>query len=134
MTEHHPAIGRHEVFAVVLDDRRSGALVIEHQDLGREPFAVKPIANRRCARTGNHDPKGVDLLAARQRQHCQRRQAEQRHRNPKQLFPETHTRKLPEKSHGCHSLGSSVVAGVPPAIKLDQLAQPHLGISTHQIP
>ena len=134
MTENHPAVRRHKIFPVIPDNSRRRALVIEHENLRREPFAVEPITDRGPTKSGDDNPERADLLTARQRQHGERGQAQQRHRNPKQLFPEAHTRKLPEKSHGCHSLGSSVVAGVPPAIKLDQLAQPHLGISTHQIP
>src|SRR5207248_2463375 len=51
MAENHPTIGRYVIFAVVLQDGRSGPLVIEYEHFRRQPFAVKAITNRSCAHT-----------------------------------------------------------------------------------
>src|SRR5205085_6605928 len=90
VTESHPAIRRHEIFAIISYNCRGGAFVIEHEHFGREPFAVEPITDRSRAKSGDDDPERADLFAARKRQHGERCQTEQRDRNPKQLFPETH--------------------------------------------
>ena len=64
MTECHPAIRRHEILAVILHDRGRRALVVQDEDFGREPFAVKTIADRRSHRARDDDPERADLLAA----------------------------------------------------------------------
>ena len=46
MTERHPAIGRDEISAVIHDQRGRGALVIQHEHLGREPLAVETVTDR----------------------------------------------------------------------------------------
>ena len=45
MTERHPAIGRDEILPVIDHERGRGPVVIEHEHFGREPFAVKTVAN-----------------------------------------------------------------------------------------
>ena len=57
MTENHPAIRRHKIFAVILHDRRRRALVIQDQNFRREPFAVEAIADREGAQPGDDDPE-----------------------------------------------------------------------------
>ena len=69
MAENHPAICRDKIFAVVLHDRRRRAFVVQDQDLCRQPFAVKAIADGESAEPGDDDPKRADLFAARHRQH-----------------------------------------------------------------
>ena len=64
MAENHPTIGRYIIFAVVLQDGRSGALVIEYEHFRRKPFAVKAVTNRSCAQTRHNDPEGAYLFAA----------------------------------------------------------------------
>ena len=90
VAENHPAIGRDKIFAVILHHRRSGALVVQDQDLGRQPFAVETIADREGAKAGGDNPQRADLFAARKRQHDDRHQAQGRDGNPKQFFPDIH--------------------------------------------
>src|SRR5438552_18310648 len=92
MAENHPAIRRYEIFSVILHDGRRRALIIEHENFRRDPFAIEPVADRRCAKSRGHDPKRANLFAPRKCQHAERSQANQRHRNPKQFFPKTHRR------------------------------------------
>ena len=90
MTEDHPAVRRHKILAVVLHDRRRRALLIEHEHLCRQPFAVETIANRECAQARDDDPERADLFPTRSRQDRQRAHAERGHRKPQQLFPPAH--------------------------------------------
>ena len=67
MPENHPAICGHIVLAVVLQDCRCGSLVVEHQYLCRQPFAVKTIADAKRAKARHDNPKGADSFAAGER-------------------------------------------------------------------
>ena len=64
MPENHPTIRWHIILAIVLQDRRRGSFVIEHQYFCSEPFAVKTVADAKRAKARHNDPKGTDLLAA----------------------------------------------------------------------
>ena len=46
MTENHPAIRWHIILVVISQNSRRGALLIQNEHFGREPFAVKAIADR----------------------------------------------------------------------------------------
>src|SRR5437868_879221 len=92
MAEYHPAVGRHEIFAVIADHGRSSTLVIQHQHFGSQPLAVESIADSGRTQPGNHDPERTDFLALREREHTQRGETYQRYRNPKQLLPKRHAR------------------------------------------
>src|SRR5437870_374992 len=91
MTENHPTICRHEIFAVVSDDRRGGAFVIQHQHFRREPLAIKTVADGKRAQSGDNYPKRADLFPARKRQNTNSGQAKNCDRNPEQLFPKSHS-------------------------------------------
>src|SRR5206468_7285745 len=90
MPENHPTIRWHIILAIVLQDRRRGSFVIEHQYFCSEPFAVKTVADAKRAKARHNDPKGTDLLAARERQNDDRPHPYPRNGKPEQLFPGTH--------------------------------------------
>jgi hypothetical protein len=49
-----------EVLAVLLGMGGRGALLVEDEDLGEEPLAVKPIGDGEGAEPGDDEPEGVD--------------------------------------------------------------------------
>ena len=57
MAENHPAIRRDKILAVILHDRRRGALIVQDQNLRRQPFAVETIADREGAKPGGRRSK-----------------------------------------------------------------------------
>ena len=86
MTERHPAIGRHEILAVIHHERGRGALVVQDENFCREPLAVEAIADRGRAKPGGHDPERVDRLAPGKGQHGDRRRTEQTDADPEKEF------------------------------------------------
>ena len=64
MTKHHPAVGRHEVTAVVETLGGRGAGCIRNQDFCHDPRAVKTIADGIGAHGRDYEPHRVDALAA----------------------------------------------------------------------
>ena len=76
MSEEHPARRGHEVAAVGESMRRRGARVVELHDLVREEAAVKAVGNDVGADGRDDHPRGVDALAAVQREHRPARAAE----------------------------------------------------------
>ena len=64
MTEHHPAIGRDKVFPIIPNDSRRRPFIVQDQHLGRQPFAVETIADRRRTQTRDDDPKRAHLFPA----------------------------------------------------------------------
>ena len=90
MPENHPAIGRDKIFTVVLDQRGSGPLVVQHKHPGSEPFGIKTIADREGAQSSDDDPERVNLFTLRQRQDRDRPEAKETHGDPEQFFPPTH--------------------------------------------
>ena len=94
VTENHPAIRRHEIFAVVLHDGRRRSLIVEQKYLGRQPFAVKTIADRERTESGHDNPERVDWFAARSGDDRQRADTHHRDRKPNQLFPPAHSPRI----------------------------------------
>src|SRR5262249_50235268 len=119
MTENHPAIRRHEIFAVILHHRRRRTLIVEDEHFRRDPFAVEAITDCRRAKSRCDNPERADLLAPRQRQHRERCQPNQRHRNPEKFFPERHSpSKIATYSTGrtgcCRACAPQIRASVSP--------------------
>ena len=90
MAENHPAIRWHIIFTVILQDCRCGALLIKHEHLCCQPFAVEAIANGQRAKSSQNNPERADLFAAGERKDCHRPYAQRGDANPEQLFPPTH--------------------------------------------
>ena len=67
VAEHDPAVGRHEVAAVVEALGRRGARGVEDQHLGRDEGAVEAVADGIDADRRDDEPEAVDGLAAVQR-------------------------------------------------------------------
>src|SRR5204863_9828363 len=64
MSKHHPAIRWHVIFVVISHNCRRGALLIQHEHFGREPFAVKTVADRESAEPCDDDPQSTELFSA----------------------------------------------------------------------
>ena len=64
VTEHDPAVGRHEVAAVVEPLGRRRASGVEREDLGRDDPAVEPVGDEVRADGRGEEPGGADLFAA----------------------------------------------------------------------
>ena len=71
VSEHHPFIGRDKIAPVFHPFGRRGTQGVECQDFGGDKFAVKAIAHGISADRRDHQPHGVDLLAAMQGNGCQ---------------------------------------------------------------
>ena len=63
--ENHPAVCWHIILVVVLQQRRCGTLLIEHEHFCGQPFTVKTIADRQRAESSGNDPQRADMFAAR---------------------------------------------------------------------
>ena len=90
MPEHHPAIRRHEIFAVIMRDGGCSALIIQDENLGCEPLAVKTVADRERAEPRGYDPKRADLFATGKPENGQRQQSQNADGDPQQFFPNIH--------------------------------------------
>ncbi len=84
MAEHDPAIGRHEVAAVVDALGGSAPHVVEREHLGGEKARVKAIADRIHSDRGDNEPGRVDALAARERDDSDGSRGDERDRGPEQ--------------------------------------------------
>ncbi len=84
VSEDDPFVGRDEIATVVQAFSGSGPLGIEGQDFSSDEFAVEAISQRVGAECRNHQPHGVDLLAAVQRDSGQCKGAENSNGKPDQ--------------------------------------------------
>ena len=84
VTEHHPFIRRNKVASVFHAFGGRGAQGVKGQDFGCDKFAVKTIAHGISADRRDHQPHGVDLLAAMQGNGCQSQRAQKGDRQPDQ--------------------------------------------------
>src|SRR6266446_3186604 len=57
MSEYHPPIRWHIIFIVILQNCRCGTLFIQHEHLCRQPAAIKTVADRQSAESGNDYPE-----------------------------------------------------------------------------
>ncbi len=89
MTKRHPAIRRDEILAVIHHERGRGAVVVEHENFGREPLAVEAITDRGRAQAGGHDPERVDRFAPGKGQHGDRRRTERTDADPEKEFEQS---------------------------------------------
>ena len=82
MAEQHPAVGRHEVVAVVepLGGRR--ALRVETKDFVGEELRIEPVGDDVGTDGGDQQPRGIDRLTADEGEHPERGRAEQRNQGP----------------------------------------------------
>ncbi len=82
VAEQHPFVGGHIVQAVVVTFCRGQTAVVQFKDLvGNEP-AVEAIGDAVAGDGGDHQPNGVDMFAAAERQHGEGEGADQRHQQP----------------------------------------------------
>src|SRR5207253_8516989 len=90
MSKNHPTIRRHKIFAVVLHESGSGALVVQQKHLAGEPLRIETITYREGTQPRHDDPKRVDLLTLGHRQNRKRPEPKQGYRDPEQFFPQAH--------------------------------------------
>jgi len=82
VAEHHPPVGRHEIAPIVEAFRRRRPCFIQHQHLGRQPGAVKPVGESVNARRCGNEPDRVDALTPVKGDAAHRRRTENRHQQP----------------------------------------------------
>ena len=72
VTVEHPLVRRHVVHAVVVPLGRRLAAVVEHEHLLGDELAVEAVGDEIRRERGGHQPDGVDVLAAVERQRSER--------------------------------------------------------------
>ena len=72
VTVEHPLVRRHVVHAVVVPLGRRLAAVVEHEHLLGDELAVEAVGDEIRRECGGHQPDGVDVLAAVERQRSER--------------------------------------------------------------
>src|SRR5207248_9545712 len=86
MSKNHPAVRRHEIFAVVLHQSGSGALVIKQEHFAREPLRIETITDREGAQPRDDNPERVNLLSPAHRQNRDRPEPKQGDRDAEQRY------------------------------------------------
>src|SRR4029079_7584264 len=89
MSKNHPTIRRHKIFAVVLHQGGSGALVVQQKHLAGEPLRIETITYREGAQPRDDDPERIDLLSPGHRQNRNRPEPKKRYRDPEQFLHNT---------------------------------------------
>ena len=89
VAEHHPAVGGHEVAAVVEPLRGRRARGVERQHARRDERGVEAVRHQVGAARRDHEEEAVHRLAARERDRRERPGARERHHEPAELREDT---------------------------------------------
>jgi hypothetical protein len=79
VAEQHVFIGGHVVQAIIVHNRRGGAIGVQLHHRAGDKQAIVAVGNQINRDGGHHNPQGIDGFAAMQRHRAQRECADQRH-------------------------------------------------------
>src|SRR5262252_8593100 len=84
MAEQHPLVGGHEIAAVIAAFGGSRTRVVERQEFGADERGIQPVGDEIAAHSGDHEPGGIERLAAMQGDGTERGSAKNSYGDPRE--------------------------------------------------